>query len=228
MRETESIRFGPATLQAGVSKGNGWALMYASFVSIGLATGIATLTPYILTANLGIAEANQGKALGTLAVVQEIILIFAFGFFGAMADKIGRRPVYALGMLLLAAAYILFPYGTSMTELALFRIIFALGIGAATGMLATVISDYAVEQDRGKLTALCGFLNGLGIVLATTLLGKLPALFVKGGASEIEAGRTAMAVAACVALVSSLVLWIAAFHPQLTPRSLHCPSCAKG
>ncbi len=208
MSETGTTRFGPATLQAGVSKGHGWALMYASFVSIGLATGIATLTPYILTANLGISEANQGKALGTLAVVQEIVLIFAFGFFGAMADKIGRRPVYAFGLLLLALAYFLFPYGTTMAELALFRIIFALGIGAATGMLATVISDYAVEQDRGKLTALCGFLNGLGIVLATTLLGKLPAIFVKGGASEIEAGRTAMAVAASVALVSALVLWI--------------------
>jgi MFS family permease len=218
MSETNTTRFGPATLQIGISKGNGWALMYASFVSIGLATGIATLTPYILTANLGITEANQGKALGTLAVVQEIVLIFAFGLFGALADKIGRRPVYVIGMLLLTLAYLSFPYGRSMGELALYRIIFALGIGAATGMLATVISDYAVEGDRGKLTALCGFLNGLGIVLATTLLGKLPAIFVSGGTSEVDAGRTAMAVAGSVALVSAIVLWFG-LKPGLPPST---------
>jgi MFS family permease len=94
-----------------------------------------------------------------------------------------------------------------MTALAAYRVIFAFGIGAATGMLATVISDYGVEQDRGKLTAMCGFLNGLGIVIATTLLGKLPAVFVRGGATEIDAGRDAMAVAAGVAAVSAAVLW---------------------
>lgn len=208
MTDQQTAKFGPTTLQPGVTRGHGWALMYASFVTIGLATGIATLTPYILTANLGIAEAMQGRALGTLAVTQELALLIAFGLFGAMADKIGRRPVYVLGMILLAAAYVLFPRGQTMFELALYRIVFAFGIGAATGMLSTVISDYAVKQDRGKMTALCGFLNGLGIVIATTLLGKLPALFVNRGIDEVAAGRYAMAVAAGVALLSALVLWL--------------------
>jgi MFS family permease len=208
MTVANQVKFGPARLQGGVTKRHGWGLMYASFVSIGLATAIAVLTPYVLTTNLGIGEGAQGKALGTLAVVQELALLVAFALFGALADKIGRRAVYIIGMVLLTAAYAIFAYGTSLTELAVYRVIFAFGIGAVTGMLATVISDYGVEEDRGKLTALCGFLNGLGVVVVVIFLARLPKYFVGIGQSEVEAGRSAMAVVAGVALVSALVLWL--------------------
>jgi MFS family permease len=203
-----AAKFGPAKLQDGVTVRHAWGLMYASFVTIGLATGIAVLTPYVLTTNLGLGQGEQGKALGTLAVVQELALLAAFALFGALADKIGRRAVYAIGLVLLTMAYGLFAYGDTLAELAVYRLIFAFGIGAATGMLATVISDYAVVEDRGKLTALCGFLNGLGVVVVAIFLGRLPTYFVGLGQSEVEAGRSAMAVVAGVALVSAFILWL--------------------
>lgn len=206
--ENAGVKFGPAQLQPGVTHRHAWGLMYASFVTIGLATGIAVLTPYVLTTNLGIGQGDQGKALGTLAVVQELALLVAFALFGALADKVGRRAVYVLGMGLLTIAYAAFAYGSTMVELAMYRVIFAFGIGAATGMLATVISDYAVVNDRGKMTALCGFLNGLGVVVVAIFLGKLPAYFVGTGQTEIAAGRSAMAAVAGVALVSGIILWL--------------------
>jgi MFS family permease len=218
MSDRAKIKFGPAQLQDGIATRNAWGLMYASFVTIGLATGIAVLTPYILTTNLGIGQGDQGKALGTLAIAQELALLIAFAMFGAMADKIGRRTVYVIGMVLLTIAYGVFAYGGSMTELALYRVIFAFGIGAATGMLATVISDYAVVEDRGKLTALCGFLNGLGVVVVAIFLGKLPVYFVGLGQSEVEAGRSAMAVVAGVALLSATVLWMT-LKPGVPPAT---------
>ena len=49
-----STKFGPVAVEPGVSTGNMWALMFAAFVSIGMVTGMAAMTPYILTANLGI------------------------------------------------------------------------------------------------------------------------------------------------------------------------------
>jgi MFS family permease len=218
MQNASRIKFGPSTLQDGIAKRNAWGLMYASFVTIGLATAIAVLTPYVLTTNLGIGQGDQGKALGTLAIVQELALLVAFALFGALADKIGRRAVYVIGMLLLTIAYGVFAYGGSMTELAIYRMIFAFGIGAATGMLATVISDYAVVEDRGKLTALCGFLNGLGVVVVAIFLGKLPSYFVGIGQSEIQAGRSAMAVVAGVALLSALILWLT-LKPGVPPAT---------
>lgn len=208
MASQPAVRFGPATLQEGVRKLHAWGLMYASFVTIGLATGITVLTPYVLTTNLGISQSSQGTALGTLAIAQELALLIGFALFGALADKFGRRVVYAMGMVLLAIAYGGYAFGESMTQLIFFRVLYAFGIGAATGMFATIISDYAVENDRGKLTALCGFLNGLGVVVVAIFLGKLPAIFAAGGASPMEAGQDALGVVAMVAGVSAIVLWL--------------------
>ena len=201
-------RFGPATLQPGVTARNAWGLMYAAFVTIGLATGIAVLTPYVLTTNLGIAQDAQGVALGTLAVSQELALLLGFAVFGALADKIGRRAVYVGGMALLAVAYGAYAFSTTMAELIAWRVVYAFGIGAATGMYATIISDYAVVSDRGKLTALCGFLNGLGVVVVAIFLARLPALFAAGGADPVTAGHDALGVVAAVAAVSGVVLWV--------------------
>ena len=77
-------------------------------------------------------------------------MLIGFALFGALADKFGRRVVYAMGMVLLAIAYGSYAFGTSMAELIFFRVLYAFGIGAATGMFATIISDYAVENDRGE------------------------------------------------------------------------------
>jgi MFS family permease len=150
--------------------------------------------------------------------VQELALLIAFALFGALADKVGRRAVYVLGMILLTAAYGLYAWGESLTMLAVFRVIFAFGIGAATGMLATVISDYAVIRDRGKLTALCGFLNGLGVVVVAVFLGKLPNFFVGLGQDPVTAGRSALGVVAAVAFVSAFVLWLT-LKPGLPPAA---------
>jgi MFS family permease len=211
MSQTETAlaasKWGPVRTETGILSRHMWALMFASFVTIGLVTIIASMTPYILTTNLGMPEANQGKALGLLALVQEAILILAFGPLGALADKIGRRAVYCVGLVVLAAAYFIYPYAHSLTELSLVRIIYALGVAAATGILATIIADYGVEQDRGKLTALCGFLNGLGIVLVTVFISRLPVMFVGQGMSDVEAGQATMALAAGASLISGILLW---------------------
>jgi MFS family permease len=208
MNTLENVKFGPVRLEPGIKRRHGFSLFYAAFVSIGLATGLAILTPYVLTTNLGLGEGQQGKALGTLAVVQELTLLVSFALFGALADKIGRRTVYLLGLLLVGTAYALFAYGDTLVMLAVFRMIYAFGIGAVTGMLATVIADYGVKSDRGKLTAICGILNGLGVVIVAIFLGRLPAYFVSIGQDEVAAGRSALGVVAIVAIVSGAILFM--------------------
>jgi MFS family permease len=200
-------KFGPVRLEEDITPLNIWTLMFAAFVSIGLVTGMATMTPYILSTNLGIAEDAQGSALGRLALWQELALILCYGPLGLLADRWGRQIVYALGFATLAIGYAVFPYATSLTELSVARLVYAVGIGAVTGMLATVVADYGVEADRGKLTAICGFLNGLGVVLVALFIGKLPAVFVARGASDIDAGRATMLVAAGFCVFAALVAW---------------------
>jgi MFS family permease len=204
--QTNQGRFGPIATETNISTTNMWGLMYAALVSIGVVTGMAAMTPYVLTVNLNIPENAQGAALGTLALWQELALILCYGPLGILADKFGRKIIYVAGFLTLALGYALFPYATNMTELSLARLIYAVGIGAITGMLATVIADYGAEKDRGKLGAMTGFLNGLGVVLVTLFIGKLPAIFVAGGANDIDAGRDTMLVGAAISVISALVL----------------------
>jgi MFS family permease len=196
---TSQKKFGPIGTEIGVSTSNMWTLMYASLASIGVVTGMAAMTTYILTVNLAVPEDQQGSALAQLALWQEIALILAYGPLGVLADKFGRRIIYVVGFLTLALGYVLFPYATNMTELSAARLVYALGIGAVTGMLATVIADYGVEKDRGKLGAMTGFLNGLGVVIVTLFIGKLPAIFVGMGADDVTAG---------VCVFSAVILWL--------------------
>ena len=60
--------------------------------------------------------------------------------------------------------------------------------GLMYASFVTIISVYAVEGDCGKLTAMCGFLNGLGVVVVAIFLGKLPGLFAVAGATPMAAG----------------------------------------
>jgi MFS family permease len=199
-------RFGPVATEANISTTNMWGLMYAALVSIGVVTGMAAMTPYVLTVNLNIPENEQGAALGTLALWQELALILCYGPLGILADKYGRKVIYVAGFLTLALGYALFPYANNMTELSLARLVYAVGIGAITGMLATVIADYGAEKDRGKLGAMTGFLNGLGVVVVTLFIGKLPAIFVAAGANDVDAGRDTMLIGSAISVISAVVL----------------------
>jgi MFS family permease len=212
-------KFGPIATEAGVTHRHMWTLVFAAFVSIGMVTGIAALTPYVLTANLGIPEGDQGKALGWLALVQEVVLILFYAPLGVLADRYGRRALYVAGFVVLGAGYALYPLATGIGELSLYRIVYALGIAAVTGMFATVIADYAQEQDRGKLTAILGFLNGLGIVCITLVVARLPETFAVRGANNIDAGRYTMWIAAALCLVCALALMGLKRHEPLA-RSL--------
>jgi len=200
------IRLGPISLEPGISRANAWTLYWGAFATIGLVTGMAILTPYLLTETLGLDEARQGRALGQLTIVNEAILIFAYGPIGALSDRFGRRRIYAGGFLAMATAYLLFPMATSLGEFSLVRALYAVGTGAATGMYGTLLADYAVERDRGKFSAIGGILNGLGVVLLALALGALPARLVATGLSGPAAAQTTTAIAAAACLLTAVIL----------------------
>jgi len=199
-------RFGFIGLEPGVTSQHMWVLLYAAFVSIGLATFDAFGTPYVLSENVNVALAEQGMVIGRLNVYTEILLLMVFTPFGVLSDRIGRRAVYAFGFSCLAVTYALYPYATSVTELAFIRIFYSLGIAGVTGMLATVIADYTVAEHRGRMVGLTGVMNGLGIVTSALLLAKLPSVFVGMGYSSYQGGQFTLFFVAGLCLLSALVV----------------------
>jgi MFS family permease len=202
----DNQNFGSLGLTPGVTRSHVRTLLFASFTTLGLVTFIGVATPFVLNANLHIPAAEQGRLSGDLVVWTEITQLLTFSLFGVIADRIGRRQVYALGYLVLAIGYALYPFASSTGELTFYRIVYALGIAATTCMLATVVSDYPQERSRGRMVAMVGIFNGLGVVLFAALLAKLPKILVERGLDPVIAGRYTMGLVAAIALVSALVI----------------------
>ncbi len=204
--DREGLKFGPVRLMPGISHGHAFALLWGAFATIGLLTFVSVATPYVLTVNLGIPENDQGTITGDLVFWAEITQILIFGLVGVAADRFGRNWLYAMGMLAMGAAYVFYPFANSVGELTAYRVVYAIGLGISTGMLATVVADYPQENSRGKMLAIAGTLNGIGVILVVALLGNLPDMLVEAGYTPISAGRYTHMVAAVGCVVTALVL----------------------
>jgi MFS family permease len=204
--EPAGNKFGPIALMPGVTHGNVWSLAYGAFWTIGLVAFVSVATPYVLTANLGIPESEQGTITGDLVFWAEITQILIFGLVGVAADRIGRNWLFAMGLLGMGAAYMFYPFAESVGELTIYRVIYAMGLGTSTGMLATVVADYPKDDSRGKMLAFIGMLNGLGVVLVIAVLGNLPDMLVDAGYTAITAGRYTHGVAVICCVTTAMVL----------------------
>ena len=203
--EPHQYRIGPIGLAPGIRPRHAWSLFAAAFFSIGLMIFVAVGQTYVLNALLNVPTAQQGSISGNLVFWTEVVTLALFMPAGILIDRIGRRSVYAVGLLLLALTYVLYPFASSVDDLYLYRIVYAAGVVAVAGGLSTVMVDYPAERDRGKLVAVLGVLSGLGVAFIQGL-GALPKALTAAGWTEQEAGIiTHLVVAAACVLVALLV-----------------------
>ena len=177
-------------------------LLYGGLVSIALIVFVNIGQPYVLLENLGIENA-EGTLTGSLAVAAEITALLTVGYFGVLADRIGRKPLIAISAVVMAAGYSLLPMVGTIFALFLIRIFLAVGTTGQTSMITTIIHDYAAEKARGKMLALCGMLMGIGTVLMTAIVGNLPARYMAAGYDAITAGRFMHWIVGVICLISA-------------------------
>ena len=193
-------------LVEGVTKTNFFSICYGALTTIGLLTFISYATTYVLMENLSYQRNQIGTIVGDLQVVAEIALLIIFLPVGLIADKIGRRQVYSFGMFAMGLSYFLYPLATGIGELTIYRIVFAIGMGAATGMLGTVTADYPQNHTRGKMIAVTGILNATGVITVSLVFARLPENFAQMGYDQVTAGMYAMWVVAGMCLITSIVV----------------------
>ncbi len=198
-------KLGPIELAPGISRFNAITYFYACFICIGVLAGMNFIQGYILTEMLAIPRSNQGTISGNLAFTQEIIAILLVAMFGMLSDRIGRRPVMVFGTLVVAIGFALYPYATSITELFIYRAVFATGAAALSAVLAIIVNDYPQERSRGKLISVHSVLNALGVAVFAILLGRLPTVFTSNGYDPVTSGQYTMLLVAGLTFVSGLI-----------------------
>src|SRR5262245_10192801 len=95
----------PARLFAGIRLAPGFLprhaviYLYAAFVTVGLFAFVSFFQAWLLNVNLRLPEHLQGRTVSALNFANELVALALVAPFGALADKIGRRSVYAFGFL---------------------------------------------------------------------------------------------------------------------------------
>lgn len=208
MHDPYGTKLGYIWLQPGVSRLNGWTLLYVLFISIGLLVFLNFQQPYVLEVMLGIPKEEHGRVIAKMGLVHEIVLISLVGPFGALSDRIGRRPVLAFGYLMITAGYIAYPFATSVLMLTAFRAVFAVGAAAVICTFTTVLTDYPQERSRGKLVALGSVLNGFGLAMLAGIGGQVISWLTEAGYDPVVAGRMAIVGVGLVGLLSSAIVMV--------------------
>lgn len=126
-----------------------------------------------------------GLALGIYGLTQALLQIP----FGMLSDKIGRKPVIAVGLLIFAAGSLLAASSDSIYGIIAGRAL--QGAGAIASALMAMAADLSREEHRMRMMAMIGM--SIGIAFATSMvLGPLVNEWI--GVSGIFAGTAVLAV----------------------------------
>lgn len=207
LTQGRNFRIGPIEFAPGISGVNAWTFLYLNFMIMPIVSFLSISQPYVLSEIIGIPPEEQGRITGFLVTMQEVVALALIGIVGALSDRFGRRPLYAIGVLIAGLGFALYSTAETEFDLYLYRFIYAIGVSIAGVMIAVTAADYPAETSRGKLAGATGFLNGMGVgVAAGLILPVLPTVFQAQGASAADAGRYMLLVMAGLAVTTAIIM----------------------
>jgi MFS family permease len=110
---------------------------------------------------------------------------------GAWSDRIDRRVLLALGLVLLIAADLMLDAGTSIAALLIGVALWGLHMGCTQGILAAMVAETAPPALRGNAFGLFNLFSGICMLFASVIAGWLwdrhgaPATFYAGAALAV-------------------------------------------
>jgi PHS family inorganic phosphate transporter-like MFS transporter len=143
-------------------------------------------------------------------------------FFGWLGDKVGRKSVYGMTLLLMiicsVASGLSFSHTptTVMATLCFFRFWLGFGIGGDYPLSATIMSEYANKRTRGTFIAAVFAMQGFGILAGGAVAIGVTALFKNRFPAPPYAVNPAASTPAEADYVWRIVLMLGALPAALT------------
>ncbi|MFH0971985.1 MAG: MFS transporter [Candidatus Micrarchaeota archaeon] len=118
--------------------------------------------------------------LGLLTAIFAFLNLVFAPLIGKFSDKIGRKKVLQAGTLGFIGAYLLFAFAPNLEVLFIARALEGIMAAGIFPSVASLISDFTTEQQRGKAMALVGMTFSLGFILGPALGGLAELLSIQG------------------------------------------------
>lgn len=199
-----------------MTRANATTLLFGALCTLCLVTFINFAQPYLFVV-IGIPANEQGTLSGQLVGVQEMVQVLIAGTLGALSDRHGRRVVYVIGLVWMAAGLAIYPLAGSAAGLMAFRAFYAVGVTAASIMMVTCFAEYTAESTRGRWMGMIGVFNGLGVVLMALVLAKIPLWLGQRGFDDRSAIHYSFWIFAAGTLFLATALWLGLQRRQEQP-----------
>ena len=155
------LKFGREHGKLLLGSGVGWAL---DAMDVGLIS-------YIMTA-LAAEWALGNTELSWIGSIGAVGMMIGASLGGLLSDKIGRRNVFALTLLVYGVATGMAAFSTGVAMLIILRFIVGLGLGAELPVASTLVSEFAPQRIRGRMVVWLEAFWAVGWIMAA-LLGYL-------------------------------------------------------
>ncbi|HEX4309584.1 MAG TPA: MFS transporter [Acidobacteriaceae bacterium] len=133
--------------------------------------------------------------------------------FGRIADMIGRKRIYGVEVLVLAAGAIACAFAPNIWWLIGLRFILGIGIGGDYPVSAIIMSEYAGKASRGMMVTMVFAMQAAGLIVGPLLASALLSTHI----SHNIIWRILLAFGA----VPALAVYWSRRHLKETPRFLH-------
>ncbi|WP_349533927.1 MULTISPECIES: MFS transporter [Leuconostoc] len=141
------------------------AILIATFMTSIETTIITTALPTIVSQLNGLSYQSWVFAMYLLTAA------LTTPIYGKLADKIGRKPVFLIGLTFFSVGSLLCGFANSMGSLVLFRALQGIGAGAIMPITFTMIADLFTYEERSKMLALNNTAWGISALLGPIMGG---------------------------------------------------------
>ena len=138
--------------------GIGWAL---DAMDVGLIS--------FVMAALAVQWGLDGTTLSWVASIGFVGMAIGAALGGLLADRIGRRQVFAVTLLVYGLATGAAALSWSVAALLVFRFVIGLGLGAELPVAATLVSEFAPARIRGRVVVVLEAFWAIGWLLAALI-----------------------------------------------------------